>query len=339
MQQLTGINVVCYYLPYVLTESVGLNGSKARLLAAVNAMTYLGSTFIGLAFIERWGRRRLMMFGALGQFGCWLAITLLLKSASTAGLGTTRQQQFGSAAVLFFFLFNCFFGASWQGVSWLYPTEINSTQNRISGMSYGVATNWLINFGVVFVTPLGIARLGSLFYAMFAVFNAAMVPVIFLFYPETAGRSLEDIDGMFEAHPTVWVFTNKSMTDRKPTHSDDTLDSGDEAKTSQPEEAKKIKASSRNASAIELVPLAHLRHRTPCGSSTALASMTPAQPETPLGENSTVAGNAAGATDIETESDAGEEDEDAQVVSLQMAPTPSVLTGSALGPQSPKALL
>ena len=279
------------------------------------------------------------MFGALGQFGCWLAITLLLKSASTAGLDTTRQQHFGSAAVLFFFLFNCFFGASWQGVSWLYPTEINSTQNRISGMSYGVATNWLINFGVVFVTPLGIARLGSLFYAIFAVLNAVMVPIIFLFYPETAGRSLEDIDGMFEAHPTVWVFTNKSMTDRKPTHSNDSPDSGDEVTTSHLEEVKKTRAPSRNASAIELVPLAHLRHRTPCGSSTALGSMTPGRPKTPLGEHSPMAGKAAGATDTEIETDVAEEDEDAQVISLQMAPTASVLSGSALGPQSIKTLL
>ncbi|KAM0799918.1 general substrate transporter, partial [Usnea florida] len=197
MQQLTGINIICYYLPYVLTESVRLNGSMARLLAAVNAMTYLGSTFIGLAFVERWGRRRLMMYGALGQCCCWLAITLLLDAASTAALLSSKQQQLGSAAVLFFFLFNCFFGASWQGVSWLYPTEINSTQNRISGMSYGVATNWLINFGVVFVTPLGIASLGSRFYAIWTVLNGLMVPIIYLLFPETAGRSLEDIDGMF----------------------------------------------------------------------------------------------------------------------------------------------
>ena len=127
MQQLTGINIICYYLPYVLTESVGLNGSTARLLAAVNAMTYLFSTFIGLCFVDRWGRRRLMMYGAVGQCCCWLAITILLKVASKADLLSARQQQYSSAAVLFFFLFNCFFGASWQGVSWLYPTEINST--------------------------------------------------------------------------------------------------------------------------------------------------------------------------------------------------------------------
>lgn len=216
MQQLTGINIICYYLPYVLTQSVGLEGSTARLLAAVNAMTYLGSTFIGLYFIEKWGRRRLMIFGALGQCCCWLTITVLLSQADLLQDLSAKQRQLAAAAVFFFFLFNCFFGAGWQGVSWLYPTEINSTQYRIAGMSYGVATNWLINFGVVFVTPLGIAKLGPQFYVIWTVLNAIMIPIIWIFYPETAGRSLEDIDRMFEAHPTAWVFTHVSMVSRKP---------------------------------------------------------------------------------------------------------------------------
>ena len=216
MQQLTGINVICYYLPYVLTESVGLEGSTARLLAAVNAMTYLGSTFIGLFFIERWGRRPLMILGVFGQCCCWLAITVLLSRSEHTAPPFTQQRQLAAAAVLFFFLFNCFFGAGWQGVSWLYPTEINSTRHRISGMSYGVATNWLINFSVVFITPLGIARLGPYFYIIWTVLNGLIIPTIWMFYPETAGRSLEDIDGMFEAHPTVWVFRHPSMVSRKP---------------------------------------------------------------------------------------------------------------------------
>ena len=216
MQQLTGINVICYYLPYVLTKSVGLGGPMARFLAAMNAMTYLGSTFIGLFFIERWGRRRLMILGAFGQCCCWLAIALLLDQAERTRPPFGQQRQLAAAAVLFFFLFNCFFGAGWQGVSWLYPTEINSTRYRISGMSYGVATNWLINFAVVFVTPLGIARLGPKFYIIWTLLNGFIIPIIWLFYPETAGRSLEDIDRIFEAHPTVWVLAHRSMVSRKP---------------------------------------------------------------------------------------------------------------------------
>ena len=332
MQQLTGINIICYYLPYVLTESVGLDGSTARLLAAVNAMTYLGSTFIGLAFIERWGRRRLMMYGAVGQCCCWLVITALLNSASTPGLPSPRQQKLSSAAVLFFFLFNFFFGASWQGVSWLYPTEINSTQNRISGMSYGVATNWLINFGVVFITPLGITALGPQYYVIWTVFNCFIALIIYLFYPETAGRSLEDIDEMFEAHPTVWVFKNKSMTARKRSTSNGSQNSGDDVPTSRTEE--RVVTSSRNASAIELAPLAKLRHRQLAGG---LTPLTPAHNETTLAEAGTMAENAIRAMEhMEIGEEAEEEDEDGEFISLQLASRAPVLSGPAypLEPQT-----
>ena len=328
MQQLTGINIISYYLPYVLTESVGLSGSIARLLAAVNAMTYLLSTLIGLYFVERWGRRRLMMYGALGQCCCWLAITLLLNSASEVEVLSIRQRQLGSAAVFFFFVFNFFFGASWQGVSWLYPTEINSTQNRIVGMSYGVATNWLINFGVVFITPLGIARLGPFFYAIWTVLNGFMVPTLYFFYPETAGRSLEDIDRMFEANPTIWVFTSRNMTARKPSTSSGSQGSGDDVPNLSTEDH--VSTSSRNASAIELPNLANLRHRQPGGALTSLGSMTPVRDETTFAEDGTIAMSAAGAMEeVESEVETAEEDEDADVVSLQLTQGATVLSRQA----------
>lgn len=327
MQQLTGINIISYYLPYVLTESVGLSGSVARLLAAVNAMTYLLSTLIGHHFVESWGRRRLMIYGALGQCCCWLAITLLLKSASEVEPLSTRQRELGSAAVLFFFLFNFFFGASWQGVSWLYPTEINSTQNRIVGMSYGVATNWLINFGVVFVTPLGIARLGPYFYAIWTVLNGFMIPALYVFFPETAGRSLEDIDSMFEANPTIWVFTSRSMTARKPLTSSGSQGSGDDVPDPDTEDHV---VTSRNASAVDLPSLGHLRHRQLGGALAPLGAMTPVQNQTTFADRERVAHHATRAVE-ETESvvEIEQEDEDADVPSLQLTQGATVLSKQA----------
>lgn len=222
MQQGTGINIICYYLPVVLKESVGLNGELSRLLAGVNATTYLLATFVGLYFIERWGRRRLMMYGAVGQFFCWIIITILLGAAKTATdnqIGhmdpespMAKALSAGSAA--FFFLFNMFFGAGWQGVSWLYPTEINTTQKRNLGMSLGVGTNWAINFAIVFVTPLGIEKLGYWYYLIFAILNLVFVFIIYLFYPETSSRSLEVIDQMYDAHPSCWVYKQRAMTAR-----------------------------------------------------------------------------------------------------------------------------
>ena len=190
-------------------------------------------------------------------------------------------------------------------------------------MSYGVATNWLINFGVVFVTPLGIARLGVQFYAIWAVLNGIIGLIIYIFYPETSGRSLEEIDGMFEEHPTVWIFTKKSMTDRKMSTSNRSQNSGDDVPDS-PAEGH-LTASSRNVSGIELAPRAKLRHRSPGGpSSIPLKEMTPlraGQNEIQPVEDGRVVDNTAARAVEETGSGEGavEEDEDAKITSLQLA--------------------
>ncbi len=245
MQQLTGINVICYYLPVVLNQSVGLSGEMSRLLSSVNATTYLLATFIGLYFIERWGRRRLMMVGAAGQFLCWMLIATLLGTGQMMTAANTpnasaslTERRLAGASVVFFFVFNMFFGAGWQGVSWLYPTEINTTSMRILGMGLGVGTNWLINFGVVFATPKGIESLGYKFYVIWTVLNLLFVPIIYLFYPETSSRSLEVIDQMFEAHPTMLVYKHRAMTCRVPLPADleslQSLESDDRPQQNEP---------------------------------------------------------------------------------------------------------
>jgi MFS family permease len=138
MQQLVGINVTSYYLPLVLQNSVGLSNNLARLLAACNSVSYLAFSFIGLLLIERAGRRHLMMWGAAGQCVCYILIAALLSQATNTDTGA----KFGAGATAFFFLYYVFFGICWQGVPWLYPTEINSLSMRTRGAAIGTASNW-----------------------------------------------------------------------------------------------------------------------------------------------------------------------------------------------------
>ena len=112
MQQLAGINVTSYYLPTVLIESVRLDNSLARLLAAVNSVSYLLFSLIAIPNVERWGRRRLMMFGALGQGVCYLLITVLIRYSLDPDYTADQQKQFGSASIAFFFAYYVFFGWS-----------------------------------------------------------------------------------------------------------------------------------------------------------------------------------------------------------------------------------
>lgn len=213
MQQFAGINVTSYYLPTVLINSVGLTEELARLLAACNSVSYLLFSLIGIPNVERWGRRKMLMYAAAGQFFCYLMITILLALNSQPDFGP--KQQVASASVAFFFLYYVFFGIGFQGVPWLYPTEINSLAMRTKGAAIGTATNWMCNFIVVEITPIGIQNQGWRFYIIWVVFNLVFVPTVYFLYPETADRTLEDLDAYFRENPPVLVFRDKDVTSSK----------------------------------------------------------------------------------------------------------------------------
>ena len=145
MQQLSGINVTSYYLPTVLIKSVGFSNRMARLLAACNSVSYLAFSLIGIPFVEKRGRRQMLIFAASGQAFCYLIITILLRFSEKPGYSMEMRRELGSASVAFFFLYYVFFGIGFQGVPWLLPSEINGLAMRQKGAALGTATNWIFN--------------------------------------------------------------------------------------------------------------------------------------------------------------------------------------------------
>ena len=79
----------------------------------------------------------------------------------------------------------------------MYASEIMPLRTRNKGVALGVGAHWLSNFVVVYITPQAIKNLGYRLYIIWAVLNASFVPITWLFYPETARRSLEDMDEVF----------------------------------------------------------------------------------------------------------------------------------------------
>ena len=140
-------------------------------------------------------------------------ITILIRYSELPDYSGSKQV--ASASIAFFFLYYIFFGIGWQGVPWLYPTEINSLSMRTKGAALGTASNWAFNFMVVEITPIGIQSLQWKFYIIWTVFNASFVPIVYLFYPETADRTLEDIDRVFRDNPKVFVFRDKDAISEK----------------------------------------------------------------------------------------------------------------------------
>ncbi|KAL7660585.1 hypothetical protein ACMYSQ_000039 [Aspergillus niger] len=198
LQQFQGINIMSYYLPLVLINSVGLSNSMSRLLSACNATVYFVFASVAVTMVERFGRRGLMLLSTFGQFVCFLIITILLRFADI-------DSRYATASVAFFFLYYIAFGIGMLGVPWLYPTEINSLPMRTKGAAVSTATNWITNFAIVEITPIGIQQIGWRFWIVWTVTNAACLPIFYFFYPETANRTLEDVDDYYRSNPPLLV--------------------------------------------------------------------------------------------------------------------------------------
>ncbi|KAK8112146.1 uncharacterized protein PG998_008603 [Apiospora kogelbergensis] len=187
-EQISGINLITYYAP-VIYAGLGMSSFMARLLAAINGTEYFIASWPAVYLVERVGRRKLMLFGAAGQ------------AASMAVLaGVNSQPENAScqiAAIVFLFVFNTFFAIGWLGMTWLYPAEIVPLRIRAPANALSTSGNWIFNFMVVMITPIAFNSIKYQTYIIFAVINAFMVPSVYFFYPETAYRSLEEMDAIF----------------------------------------------------------------------------------------------------------------------------------------------
>lgn len=188
-QQISGINLLTYYSATIFENSLKLSPFLSRLLSACNGTEYWIASWIAIFTIERFGRRSLMLFGAAG-----MSISMAILAGA---ISNVSNKSCALLATVFLFVFNSFFAVGWLGMTWLYPAEITPLSIRAPANAISTTANWAFNFMVVMVTPVAFANIGYQTYIIFAVINAAMVPSVYFFFPETAGRSLEEMDEIF----------------------------------------------------------------------------------------------------------------------------------------------
>jgi sugar porter (SP) family MFS transporter len=187
-QQISGINLITYYAATIYSD-LGMTPFMARLLAALNGTEYFLASWPPLFLVERVGRRKLMLFGAAGQ-----AATM----AILAGVNSQEPTGFKIAGIVFLFVFNTFFAIGWLGMTWLYPAEITPLRTRAPANALSTSSNWIFNFLVVMITPIAFDSIKHHTYTIFAIINAIIVPTVYFFFPETAYRSLEEMDTIFQ---------------------------------------------------------------------------------------------------------------------------------------------
>ena len=188
-QQMCGISALVFYTSSIF-EDLGFVGFKARILGACLTNFQTFAAIIPLFLIDRLGRRKLFMITGAGLAIC---------TAVLAGTGAkTQGSAANTVAVVFVFMFDLFFPMGFLGQTFLYASEVAPLRHRVPITALANATQWLCQFVVAQVTPPGTANLGSHYWIIYAVLNASFVPIVYFFFPETNGRSLEEMDLIFK---------------------------------------------------------------------------------------------------------------------------------------------
>ncbi|KAL7758503.1 hypothetical protein ACKLNR_010930 [Fusarium oxysporum f. sp. zingiberi] len=196
-QNFTGINAINYYSPTIF-KSIGFTGTSVGLLATgIFGIVKMAATMLYAAFlVDKLGRRPLLLIGGVGS---GIAMFYLAGYSKVSGSFEHIPPMDAGAktAVAMVYIYALFYGMSWNGIPWLFTSEIIPNRVRTLGMAFCICVQWVTQFIVVYSLPhmvIGIA------YGTFLFFGACTVfAIIFawLFIPETKGVQLEDMDLLF----------------------------------------------------------------------------------------------------------------------------------------------
>ncbi|TKA60946.1 hypothetical protein B0A49_09952 [Cryomyces minteri] len=204
-QQLSGANVMTYYVVYIF-QMAGLTGNINLISSGVQYALFIVFTTVVFFFIDKTGRRPLLIYGAIGMGICQFVVGGVLGSYGTYlpnGLNgnlSVRIQVSGAPAhtvIAFCYLLVIVYALTLAPVAWVYAAEVWSLETRASGMALASVANWLFNFALGLFVPPAFQNISYKIFIIFGVLCFGAAAQAFLTYPETAGKTLEEIEELF----------------------------------------------------------------------------------------------------------------------------------------------
>lgn len=189
--QFMGVNAVLYYGPTIFTDA-GLSGGDSLFYQVLIGLVNMLTTILALSIIDKMGRKKLVYYGVSGMIISLLLIAFYFEQGADMGIS--------NIFLLVFFLLYIFFCAVsicavvWVLLSEMYPTKIRGLAMSIAGLAL-----WIGTYLIGQLTPWLLANLTPA--GTFILFAAMCVPYILIMWkcvPETAGKTLEEIEQYWE---------------------------------------------------------------------------------------------------------------------------------------------
>ncbi|KAI8644920.1 general substrate transporter [Parasitella parasitica] len=208
MTQLTGINALLFYLPYIL-ESTGIAQWNSALLGnGISGMVNMLATIPSFLYIDRWGRRRIMIIGGIAMAICMTIIAAVQGTYSTR-LPANKVQMFPGSVfpitehiadsrasfcvLVFLCLFLACFALSWGSMGWIYPAEIYPQSIRAKGLGVTTGASYATSIFISQIAPVLFRDIGWGTYLFFGAICLVQSYIVHQFYPETRVSDCHEI--------------------------------------------------------------------------------------------------------------------------------------------------
>jgi sugar porter (SP) family MFS transporter len=179
--QLAGINAILYYLNDIFAYA-GFSKVSGDLQAVAVGFTNLIFTMLAMSVIDKLGRKKLLLTGAVGTALCL---------AGVATIFATNQRH--ELLIWLLMAYIAFFAFSQGAVIWVYISEVFPNRVRAKGQSLGSSTHWIMNALISGIFPVLAAKSKPIPFVFFAAMMVLQFVVVLLAYPETKGVSLEEM--------------------------------------------------------------------------------------------------------------------------------------------------
>ncbi len=179
--QLAGINAILYYLNDIFAAA-GYDKISGGLQAVAIGSMNLVATLLGMTMIDKLGRKTLLLIGAVGTAACLFGVSAVFYT-----------QTHRSSLLWLLVAYIAFFAISQGAVIWVYIGEVFPNRVRAKGQGLGSSSHWVMNALIAYYFPQVAKGSGGAPFLLFGAMMIVQFVVVLLFYPETKGVSLEQL--------------------------------------------------------------------------------------------------------------------------------------------------
>lgn len=194
LQQFVGINVIFYYSS-ILWRAVGFSEQDSLTITVITAVVNIVTTLIAIAFVDKFGRKPLLVLGSIGMTVTLGTMAYIFGNAPINAAGNpTLSGTPGIIALIAANLYVFCFGFSWGPIVWVLLGEMFNNKIRGAALSIAAASQWIANFAISTTFPpiLQYFGLGAA-YGLYTVSAAISLFFVLFFVKETKGVELENM--------------------------------------------------------------------------------------------------------------------------------------------------